>query len=425
MAIDSQILLAGRTPDFSQIPQNVAQTAQGIMQVRQQQAEAPVRQALLQAQVDQIPLQQQAMQQGLQAGAQGIELKKEQIDALRNDERFKGSVYASLQGRQLLDSNNIPGFIAMATDRIKNVSDRGGDPSGTAQALQLVQSGDPAAIEQAKRMLNSQIAIGERAGILKPNENTGNSTHFVDAKSILAAQGILPSSPGYAERLQSTLTQLQKSGASQSASPYFQFLPTSTGYAVGNARTGAIEQPGAQGQVLLPVPADPNVKGSVAQAEASGAAQGAAAGQAAANLPQTLANADQTLGIINQVINHPGLESAVGIGMMNPTGFIPGTEATNFKVASDQLTGKAFLQAFQSLKGAGAITEQEGSKATAAIARLNRAQSPDEYKKGVRELRDIVEDGAARARKQAAKAAPGGGAASTPSTTGDYSKLWN
>ena len=59
----------------------------------------------------------------------------------------------------------------------------------------------------------------------------------------------------------------------------------------------------------------------------------------------------------------------------------------------DQLGGAAFLQAFESLKGGGQITEVEGKKATDAMARLNRAQSDGEFELALRELREIMTAG--------------------------------
>jgi hypothetical protein len=56
-----------------------------------------------------------------------------------------------------------------------------------------------------------------------------------------------------------------------------------------------------------------------------------------------------------------------------------------------QLGGGAFLQAFESLKGGGAIQEQEGAKATAALARLaNLQQGEKGFREALKEFRDEV-----------------------------------
>jgi len=112
-------------------------------------------------------------------------------------------------------------------------------------------------------------------------------------------------------------------------------------------------------------------------------------------------------------IDHPGRESATGkSSWMDIRNYTPGTDATNFKVILDQLKGKAFLQAFQSLKGGGQITEVEGKKATDAMARLNTAQSDEAFKEALVELKDI----AMRAKQRAIEKA--GGAQTQPNETG-------
>lgn len=66
-----------------------------------------------------------------------------------------------------------------------------------------------------------------------------------------------------------------------------------------------------------------------------------------------------------------------------------------------QLQGKAFLEAFENLKGGGQITEVEGRKATEAIARLNASQSEKAFRAALSELRDVVGAGLERARQRA------------------------
>ena len=83
-------------------------------------------------------------------------------------------------------------------------------------------------------------------------------------------------------------------------------------------------------------------------------------------------------------------------GVLSPTNYLPGTDAANYKTVADQIGGTAFLQAFESLKGGGQITEVEGKKATDAMARLSTTQSDDEYKKSLEELRWVMVNGQRR-----------------------------
>ena len=81
---------------------------------------------------------------------------------------------------------------------------------------------------------------------------------------------------------------------------------------------------------------------------------------------------------------------------------IPGTEAADFTVLLDQIKGKQFLEAFETLKGGGQITEVEGRKATEAMARMNTAQSENEFKAALQEFKGIVQQGVERAKQKAA-----------------------
>lgn len=97
---------------------------------------------------------------------------------------------------------------------------------------------------------------------------------------------------------------------------------------------------------------------------------------------------------INGILNDPALPYATG--WLAWTQNIPGTVSKRFGARADQLNGQAFLQAFESLKGAGQITEIEGLKATQAIGRLDTAQRPEDYAQALKELRELLMLGASR-----------------------------
>lgn len=167
----------------------------------------------------------------------------------------------------------------------------------------------------------------------------------------------------------------------------------------------------------------------VAGAQAAGRVAGETQAQAAANLPNVTASAEQGIDVINQMIGGLTLQKgkvvlpagaekphagfSVGVGASAQPGFqyVPGTDKANFYALMDQVRGGAFLQAFNSLKGGGQITEIEGKKATDAITRLSTTQSEAEFVKAARELQDILRKGVQRAQQQAAgrPGAPAGG----------------
>jgi hypothetical protein len=105
---------------------------------------------------------------------------------------------------------------------------------------------------------------------------------------------------------------------------------------------------------------------------------------------------------------HPGFGDAVGFGV--GLRFLPGTAASDFQERFREITGGAFLEAFETLRGGGAITEKEGEKATAAKTRMSLAQSENEFVTAAREYQDIIRVGVKRAQDRL-KAAQGAGAA--------------
>jgi hypothetical protein len=142
---------------------------------------------------------------------------------------------------------------------------------------------------------------------------------------------------------------------------------------------------------------------SASEATAAAAERERAVGQAKADVVPTQQRQSaidvnrQTLSVLDKALNHPGLDTATGLsGTIDPRNYIPGTDAKDFNVVMDQIKGKAFLQAYQSLKGGGQITEVEGKKATDAIARLNTAQSTPEFRSALMDLRDVVVSADAR-----------------------------
>jgi hypothetical protein len=125
--------------------------------------------------------------------------------------------------------------------------------------------------------------------------------------------------------------------------------------------------------------------------------------QAQIDLPQVVQQGEQTIKLVDDMLNHPGFN--ISVGAKSPVGkvasFIPGTDAASFDIASKQMLGKQFLQAFESLKGGGQITQIEGEKATQAMSRMNTSNSQEEYTKAAREFQDIIRSGINRAKQKA------------------------
>lgn len=190
------------------------------------------------------------------------------------------------------------------------------------------------------------------------------------------------------------------------AQPYFNFLPTASGYAVGDARSGSITPPGSAGvPSLIRSQDDPNLQGQIAREKEVGKTTGEIGTKAQFELPSAVSQAEQTVGLVDEMLNHPGLGQAVGMSRMLGIQKIPGTDSKDFDIRLDQLKGQQFMQAYQTLKGGGQITEVEGKKATDAISRMNPSSSEQEFRKAGEEFKGIIQAGVERAR---AKAGSGG-----------------
>lgn len=154
--------------------------------------------------------------------------------------------------------------------------------------------------------------------------------------------------------------------------------------------------------------------------------------EAKINLPTVEHNAEKMLSVLDKMVapqvgeggefvtdekgryvpgkEHPGLENMVGAGRGygGLTTYVPfvggpmwGSYASDFNVIMKQVKGKQFLQAFETLKGGGQITEMEGEKATDALARINAAQSEEAFREAVLEFRQEVQALVDIARKKA------------------------
>lgn len=168
---------------------------------------------------------------------------------------------------------------------------------------------------------------------------------------------------------------------------------------------------------------DPTRQAGIAQAKATGTETGKTAAKAAADLPGAVESAERGIALIDEMVGdtsinergqlvygkkkpHAGFSSYVGVGMPGAR-FIEGGDTASFELRQKQIEGQAFLDAFQTLKGGGQITEKEGEKATAAISRMNKASSEVEYIKAARELQDVLRSGVKKAKEKATRGGAG------------------
>lgn len=131
--------------------------------------------------------------------------------------------------------------------------------------------------------------------------------------------------------------------------------------------------------------------GVKAREGAAGKVQGTAQGEAKVNLPMAEYNAKKITTLLDGVLSDPYLPNMTGPA----AGRMPNISGPSNRVQSkiDQIQGKTFLQAYESLKGSGQITEIEGAKAESSLQRLqNTRVGAADYANALREFRQDVAD---------------------------------
>lgn len=158
--------------------------------------------------------------------------------------------------------------------------------------------------------------------------------------------------------------------------------------------------------------------GAAAADKSAGTAYGTAQGGVQFSLPNAKLNLEQELANIDALKNDTkGREETFGNIAGIPQqwfGATPATAKFGYKQRVEQVVGQNFLQAYQSLKGAGAITEQEGGKAQAAMARLSTAQKQEDFDAALADLEQVLRQGYAVLQQKAGTQFSSGGAAQPP-----------
>lgn len=144
---------------------------------------------------------------------------------------------------------------------------------------------------------------------------------------------------------------------------------------------------------------DPAVAASVQRNTAATEAQKKASAQKQQAALDTIGS---MRGTINDLTSHPGFSGSVGaknqaylFGIKSDP--YAGTKEADFKAMLEQVQGGAFLQAFESLKGGGQITQVEGEKATQAIVRAQQSQSEEGFKKSMNDFLSVLDKAEKRA----------------------------
>jgi len=135
----------------------------------------------------------------------------------------------------------------------------------------------------------------------------------------------------------------------------------------------------------------------------SGEALTGASTAARTKLPTLADQAQAAFAAAQELVTHPGFEATVGMpnpfkGGFGPLGTVYGSRARDFTSRLDNVKAQAFLQAFETLKGAGAITVTEGETATKALANLDSSVSEEQFKKNLQVYLDTIKRGYERTK---------------------------
>lgn len=323
----------------------------------------PMQNRLLQAQTEGTELQNQAFKQEM--------TKDYALFALQDMATDWGTI------RPLLASGDMKNANVAIAQRIRKITQRDGDPSDTIELRDRMNSGQITP-EQAIAEVDGALEGARQAGLIGVG---GRISEYQRQNLDLQRQRL---------ELQRGLTPAQQANYQLQA----QRLGMQNDPSLQSQLAGAKES----GKLGAQLETKPAVESAVTEAKTMSKAKA----ESAIALPQAISNAEYSLSVLDQMLNHPGLDAATGASSRaDPRNFIPGTDAYNFNVMKDQVQGQTFLQAFETLKGGGQITEVEGNKAQNAIARMNTAQSKEEFVKAVNEFKGVIRRGMDRAKSKA------------------------
>jgi hypothetical protein len=124
---------------------------------------------------------------------------------------------------------------------------------------------------------------------------------------------------------------------------------------------------------------------------------------AATALPRISDNITTNISDLDKVANHPGREGATGkyYGQLADDSMLLSQQGIDFRNQFRHVKAQSFLQAFDTLRGAGAISDREGAKGTEAINRLSTVTSKDEFDSALKEAKEVYQLGLDRARRAA------------------------
>lgn len=150
---------------------------------------------------------------------------------------------------------------------------------------------------------------------------------------------------------------------------------------------------------------------------ARGTAIGKAEGESVVSSGSDMQAAQNALDLIDSIRNDPARK--IGTGKSSIMGAIPGTKAYDFARKVEQAKSGAFMTAIQQLRGMGALSNNEGQTATAAVTRMSTAMTEKGFLEALADYEKIVRQGYDKAARA------GGAAPAQPGASGTATHRFN
>ena len=346
------------------------------------------------------------------AGRGGEFLKNQQLQRQAlSDERKQAAAEDLRRAKALIDNNDLKGLQALAQERLGYINQLGGDPSDTEQLIVLAQQAetDPIAYQRLLAEVNSGLRSAADAGFINLPQTTpiqefepvyDKSGNVIAQKNTTTGKVIAdPRKPEDRDNFEIVYNTAGEPIGQRGRSGEIKALPegfTPKKPAWTTLSKEQVKNYGFGDGYIVQESVDGSLKVINEEFMKASRKLDAEQREQAVEDAKTLETGISTMNLIDDLIGnqdlkkdpHPSLAAAVGWFDQWIPSTLSGT--IDFETRVDQLKGKTFLTAFESLKGGGTITELEGQAATAAQARLNMAQSEEDFVASLAEMRGLI-----------------------------------
>ena len=374
MALRPDILLQGRVPDISNAIPNALLTFQQVQAGKARREQAPIRNRLLEAQVGAA---EQAAEQA------------------RQTNRISSIAAGALELLPAIKTGNVEAVRNKLLQRKSELEGQGIPTNDTDEALAMLDV--PGGLLELQRVTESAVDMGRQFGVVgRSPTGTASGRDFEQFQAL-------------SRRAESTGDPVDIKAAEQFGRQSGFSRETAQELAdIGVQKAGDI----ARSRAGVQLDTEPAIEAAVTEAVGEAKAktplgaqeleskrqqqvitrQKSVLANAELKLKRTeaVAQADDTIALIDKLIAHPGRKAATGTTAIFPT--TPGSRAADFEADFNRLKGSAFLEAVQKLKGSGQISNTEGEAATASVLGIEIGQSEEGFVESLKSLRARINE---------------------------------